>query len=320
MIAKIRLIAPPLACALLLASFSAAAAQTGAAVKADRCGPEVLGVSRTIAIGGSPHLGLKTYPQTLDLKDHEVVLTFDDGPAAPTPRVLDALAAQCAKATFFLIGRNAAALPGLVRREIAEGHTVGSHSNSHPDLRNLPLEKALADIDAGAAAVDKAAGGKESKFFRFPGFVDSPALLAALDSKGMPVFGADLWASDWNVMTPQEELDLLMGRLRRSGGGIVLLHDIHKQTADMMPALLAALKAEGFHLVHLAPGDSPPALKQAPAGWTSETEAINQKMGVKGPRRKAAPPAKAAAPEGETRGETQKGDAPVQELAPAPKM
>jgi len=317
MIAKIRLIAPALAFALL-ASFSAAGAETGAAARTDHCGPDALGVSRTIAIGGSPHIGLKTYPQTLDLKDHEVVLTFDDGPAATTPRVLDALAAQCAKATFFLIGRNAAGLPSLVRREIAEGHTVGSHSNSHPNLPNLPLEKALADIDAGVAAVDKAAGGKDSKFFRFPGFVDSPALLAALDKKGMPVFGADLWASDWNVMTPQEELDLLMGRLRRSGGGIVLLHDIHKQTADMIPALLAALKAEGFHLVHIVPGDSAPALRQAPAGWTSETEAITQKMGVKGPRRreKAAPPPKAAAPEGQT----QKGDAPVQEPkgSPAP--
>lgn len=275
--------------------------------QAAACGPEALGVSRTIAIGGSPHVGLKTYPQTLDLKDHEVVLTFDDGPAATTPRVLDALAAQCARATFFLIGRNAAGMPRLVQREIAEGHTVGHHSNSHPMLRSLPLDKAMANIEDGVAAVDKAAGGKDSKFFRFPGFADSPALLEALDKKSMPVFGADLWASDWNVMTPQEELELLMGRLRRAGSGIVLLHDTHKQTADMIPALLAALKAEGFHLVHIVPGDSPPALKQAPAGWTSETDATLQKMGVSGATKRART---APAPKGEAPVQEQKDSAP----------
>lgn len=269
------------------AFLTVASAETAGAAQAPSCGPEALGVSRTIAIGGSPHVGFKTYPQTLDLKDHEVVLTFDDGPAATTPRVLDALAAQCAKASFFLIGRNAAGMPRVVQREIAEGHTVGHHSNSHPMLRSLPFAKAMANIDDGVASVDKAAGGKDSKFFRFPGFADSPALLEALDKKGMPVFGADLWASDWNVMTPQAELELLMGRLRRAGGGIVLLHDTHKQTADMIPALLAALKAEGFHLVHIVPGASPPALKQAPAGWTSETDATLQKMGVSGSAKRA---------------------------------
>jgi peptidoglycan-N-acetylglucosamine deacetylase len=263
----------------LLTALAFLAASSGA-VRAESCGPEALGVTRTIAVGGALHVGLKTYPQTLDLKDHEVTLTFDDGPAPTTRRVLDALEAQCAKATFFLIGRNAAAMPDVVRREIADGDTVGSHSYTHPILRNLRFDAAMANIDAGAAAVNKAAGGKASKFFRFPGFDDSPALLSALDSKAMPVFGADLWASDWNKMTPQEELELLMGRLRRSGGGIILLHDTKKQTADMVPDLLRTLKAEGFHLVHLVPGETPPALKQAPAGWTSETEATFRKMGA----------------------------------------
>ena len=93
----------------------------------------------------------------------------------------------------------------------------------------------------------------------------------------MPVFGSDLWASDWNVMTPHDELDLVMGRLRRAGRGILLLHDIKQQTAAMLPALLAALKAEKFHIVHLVPGDAPPPLRPAPAGWKSETEAYNQR-------------------------------------------
>jgi hypothetical protein len=85
-------------------------------------------------------------------------------------------------------------------------------------------------------------------------------------------------------MTPQAQLDLLMRRLRRAGRGIILLHDIKKQTAAMLPALLAALKAEKFQLVHMVPGDSPPPIRQAPAGWTSETEAINKSLGLYGTR------------------------------------
>jgi peptidoglycan/xylan/chitin deacetylase (PgdA/CDA1 family) len=268
-----------LAAALLLAALCVGAKA------AETCGPEKLGVSRTIAVGGAPRLGLKSYPQTLDLQDHEVVLTFDDGPSTPTPRILAALAAECAKATFFVIGRNAEALPDLVRREIAEGHTVGSHSFSHPlAMSKMRFDAAMADIERGAAAVDKAAGGKSAKFFRFPGFVDSPELLAAVEKNNMPVFGTDLWASDWTPMTPQAELELLMRRLRRAGRGIILLHDIKKQTADMLPALLAALKAEHFQLVHMISGDTPPPTRPAPAGWTSETEAINKGLGLYGTR------------------------------------
>jgi peptidoglycan-N-acetylglucosamine deacetylase len=267
-----------LTAALLLAALCVGA-------KAETCGPEKLGVSRVISVGGAPRLGLKSYSQTLDLHDREVILTFDDGPSAPTPRILAALAAECAKATFFVIGRNAEALPDLVRREIAEGHTVGSHSYSHPlAMSKMRFDAAMADIERGAAAVDKAAGGKSAKFFRFPGFVDSPELLAAVEKNNMPVFGADLWASDWNPMTPQAELGLLMRRLRRAGRGIILLHDIKKQTADMLPALLAALKAEHFQLVHMIPGDAPPPIRPAPAGWTSETEAINKGLGLYGTR------------------------------------
>jgi hypothetical protein len=104
---------------------------------------KVLGVSRELQVGSeaAAGVGLKTYAQTLALQDHEVVLTFDDGPLpATTKQVLDALSQECVKATFFLIGRNAAAYPDPVKREIREGHTVGTHSWSHPavTLRGLP--------------------------------------------------------------------------------------------------------------------------------------------------------------------------------------
>jgi peptidoglycan-N-acetylglucosamine deacetylase len=269
--------------AVLTLLFTTSTALANTTPSAQSChNPDALGTFRTINVGGAPELGLKTYPQTLDLQDHEVVLTFDDGPWGPTtPSVLETLDEQCVKATFFLIGRNAQARPDLVKREIAEGHTVGHHTWDHPavTLRNLEGKAALLDISHGMEADDRAAGygpwtgEPRVPFFRFPGFGDSAVTKAYLQRHGIAVFGADLWASDWIPMTPDVELERLMGRLHAAGRGIILLHDIKKQTADMLPRFLAELKAENYHVVAMVPGGSSTPIRPAPAGWTSETEA-----------------------------------------------
>ncbi len=241
------------------------------------CGPEALGVSRTIAIGPKgTALGLQSYPRTLDLEDHEVVLTFDDGPAAPTARILDALAKECARATFFVIGRNAEESPALVKRAAAEGHTIGSHSYSHPanTLRLLDEADAKVDIEKGIKAVERALGAETAPFFRFPGFADTPALVRYLEEKGYTIFGSDLWASDWSPMSPKGELELVMSRLEKAGKGIVLFHDSKAQTAQMLPDFLRALKARGYRLVHVAPGAGETPVAEAGPGWASTTEPI----------------------------------------------
>ncbi len=241
------------------------------------CGPDALGVSRTIEIGPKgTALGLQSYPRTLDLADHEVVLTFDDGPAAPTAKVLDALAAQCARATFFIIGRNAEETPELVKRAAADGHTIGSHSYSHPavTLRLLDDGDAKADVEKGIKAVGRASGGKAAPFFRFPGFADTPDLITWLEGRGYTIFGSDIWASDWSPMSPKGELDLVMGRLEKAGKGIVLFHDSKLQTAQMLPDFLKALKARGYRLVHVVPGEGETPVAEAGPDWTSTTEPI----------------------------------------------
>jgi peptidoglycan/xylan/chitin deacetylase (PgdA/CDA1 family) len=222
--------------------------------------PDALGTSRVLSVDMStPRVGRKHFPATLPLADKEVVLTFDDGPLpGPTNRVLDTLKSECVRATFFLLGRMTEKAPQLARRELAEGHTVAHHSYNHPWLAHLPLEKAMADIDRGIAADDTAVYGKAGTaprvpFFRFPGFVASPPLLDRMAARGIVVFGADVWASDWNAMTPETELALTLSRLRQSHGGILLLHDTKRQTAAMLPGLLGALKAEGFRVVHIVP-------------------------------------------------------------------
>ncbi len=121
-------------------------------------------------------------------------------------------------------------------------------------LATISYGAAVDNIERGIAAVEHAvAPAKAAPFFRFPGFGSSPALLAYLDRKGYAVFGADLWASDWNVMTPQFELSLVMQRLEYAGRGIVLFHDTQLQTARMLPAFLAALEAGGWKVVHVVP-------------------------------------------------------------------
>jgi peptidoglycan/xylan/chitin deacetylase (PgdA/CDA1 family) len=170
--------------------------------------------------------------------------------------VLDALKQECVLATFFLIGRNAAAHPDLAKRELAEGHTVAHHSFSHPMLNRMRPDGAEADIDRGFAAVDKALYGYSAKqprtpFFRFPYFASTPRLLDRLAARNIVVFGADLWASDWNPMSPEQEHTLMLARLEEANGGIILFHDTKRQTAAMLPAFLRSLKTQGYRVVHV---------------------------------------------------------------------
>jgi peptidoglycan/xylan/chitin deacetylase (PgdA/CDA1 family) len=224
--------------------------------------PAALGTARVLAIdpAQTPPVGRKQFPQTLPLQPKEVVLTFDDGPSpGATDRVLAALQHECVHATFFMLGRNAAAHPALAKRVLAEGHTVAHHSYRHPLLNRMSLERAEAEIDLGIAAVEAAVYGEpggppRTPFFRFPGFASSPALLERLKARGIAVFGADLWPGDWNRMTPKRERMLLLKRLTAAGGGIVLLHDIQAKTAAMLPEQLRELKRGGYRIVHVVPG------------------------------------------------------------------
>jgi peptidoglycan/xylan/chitin deacetylase (PgdA/CDA1 family) len=245
----------PILCVILALSAQAAAA-------AQPCpNPDALGTSRVLEVSAAttPRVGRKQFPQTLPLRAKELVLTFDDGPiAGTTPRVLDALKAECVRATFFLIGRNSRDHPSLVRRELAEGHTVAHHTYSHRLLNTVSRAVADSEINRGIEEDEFALYGKRraepaTPFFRFPGFASTPTLLAELEQRHIIVFGADVWASDWNEMDPQYELALILRRVEAVGRGIVLFHDSKARTARMLPAFLRELKRRGFHIVHVVP-------------------------------------------------------------------
>lgn len=232
-----------------------------AAASAECPRKDALGTSRVLAVdpAATPRVGLKSFPQTLPLEDHEVVLTFDDGPWPATDRkILAALAQECVRATFFLIGKPASEHPELVRRMAAEGHTVAHHTWTHHNLKYMKPEAATGEIDKGIAAVEAALHGKatttpSTPFFRFPFFEMTQATLDALQARGIAVFGADLWASDWNPMTPAEQLKLLTERLQEARKGIILLHDPKAQTAAMLPAFLRWLRDNRYRVVHIVP-------------------------------------------------------------------
>ena len=172
--------------------------------------------------------------------------------------------------------RPAAAHPELVRRIAAAGHTVAHHTWSHPNIKYLKPEAATAEIDKGIAAVEKALHGTETTspgiasatpgiaiatpttpFFRYPYFEMTPATLDLLQKRGITVFGADLWASDWEPMKPAQQLKLLTERLQTARKGIILLHDPKAQTAAMLPAFLRYLRTHHYRVVHLVPAPAP---------------------------------------------------------------
>ena len=183
-------------------------------------------------------------------------------------------------------------MPQLVQREEREGHTIGHHTFSHPaaTLRSMRFEAARDDILRGIAADEAAllersvapgstpdlaaAQRPRTPFFRFPGFADTPELRDWLAAGNIGVFGADLWASDWIATSPQEELILTLSRLEREGRGIILFHDTRSWTADMLPDFLCELKRRGYRIVHMIPGTGAAPTREAPSGWTSETERI----------------------------------------------
>jgi peptidoglycan/xylan/chitin deacetylase (PgdA/CDA1 family) len=198
-----------------------------------------------------------SYPETLSLQDKEVVLTFDDGPERPnTSDVLDILASECVRATFFIVGRMAKIHPELVRRAVDEGHTVGTHTMNHPlHFRALAVDRARQEIEGGIEATSAALGDptRLAPFFRFPGFGRTEAAEEYLASRGLMVWSADFPADDWRKIGPEEVARRALTRLESHGKGILLLHDIHKRTVEALPIILQALKAGGYHVVHVLP-------------------------------------------------------------------
>ena len=232
-----------------------------------------------------------------------IAMTFDDGPSPETtPRLLDILKQRNIKATFFMIGQNAERNPDLVRRILAEGHEIGNHSWTHPQLSKLSDDRVTQEITKTQEAIKNASGFTPTTL-RPPYGAITPRQRAWIESQ----FGLNiiLWSVDpfdWKRPGPSVITQRILSGARP--GAIILSHDIHKQTVDAMPATLDALLAKGFKFVTISqllamnkPKPSPgPATASAPEG-RSLTANVTHRRAKPAAQPTASPPATKPAPE-----------------------
>jgi peptidoglycan/xylan/chitin deacetylase (PgdA/CDA1 family) len=255
---------------LVLVPASALRAQT---VERPCLAKSALGVSRTVEIDTTtgPRFGRNQYKDFDFLEDREVVLTFDDGPLRHnTSAVLDALAAHCTKATFFVVGRMALSDPEMVKELLRRGHTVGTHTWSHRNLKSILPTQARDEVELGISAVQRAAGSPIAPFFRFPYLSDPRSIQAHLEERQIAAFSIDVDAYDYRTHDPGTVFRNVLSQLQQKGKGIILFHDIQPSTAQALKGLLDELKARGFRVVHMVP--------KGPVHTVAEYDALADKV------------------------------------------
>ena len=191
-----------------------------------------------------------------------IALTFDDGPNATlTPKLLDLLAAHHMKATFFVVGQNAADHPDILRRAVKEGHEIGNHSWSHPNLGKMSDEAVRREVQKTDDAIF-AAIGKHPTLLRPPyGSITARQKHWIHEDFGYRIIIWDVDPLDWKRPGPSVVTSRILKETR--AGSIVLAHDIHPPTLEAMPATFDQLDRKGFKSVTVSEllddGDAGPA-------------------------------------------------------------
>jgi peptidoglycan-N-acetylglucosamine deacetylase len=196
------------------------------------------------------------------MAEREVVLSFDDGPDPEfTAQVLDTLRAYNAVASFFVIGRQVQKLPGLARRMVAEGHEIGNHSWSHPDLAGLSESAIRVELTATGRVIE-AVTGRRPMLFRPPYIGDArPSTIerlrpmAVANDLGYRVAGLEVDTRDWFQDDPEAIVTLALKQIDAGKGRIILLHDAggdRTPTVAALGPLIDSLRARGFTLTTVA--------------------------------------------------------------------
>jgi peptidoglycan/xylan/chitin deacetylase (PgdA/CDA1 family) len=177
-----------------------------------------------------------------------IALTFDDGPNVTlTPKLLDLLAARHLKATFFVIGQNAADHPEILKRAVREGHEIGNHSWSHPNLGKMSDEAVRRELQKTDDAI-VAAIGKRPTLMRPPyGSITAHQKRWIHDELGYRIIIWDVDPLDWKRPGPSVVTARILKETK--AGSIVLAHDIHAPTIEAMPATFDQLMKKGFKSV-----------------------------------------------------------------------
>ncbi|WP_158615034.1 polysaccharide deacetylase family protein [Cellulomonas sp. PhB150] len=175
-----------------------------------------------------------------------IAVTYDDGPGPYTDKLLDELKAAGAHATFFQIGKQTASYPKVAARELAEGHAIGNHTWTHPDLRRLTPDQVNSELDRTAAAIKKATGF-EPVLVRPPYGATNDTVQGVLKGRGESAILWDVDTEDWKNRDAAITTQRALAGAHR--GAIILMHDIHPSTVKAAPGIYRALQAKGYTLV-----------------------------------------------------------------------
>ena len=244
-------------------------------------------------------LSAKVSYSSCNVEGQYLAMTFDDGPHPQhTPRLLDMLKQRGLKATFFVVGQNAAQYPEILKRIAAEGHELANHSYTHPILNPLGEGGIREQLDKTHQAV-LGATGVTMKLLRPPyGALTENMRRWTYQTFGYRTILWDVDPLDWKVRDAARVQSEILAHAR--AGSIVLAHDIHKSTVDAMPETLDALAAKGFKFLtvsELLAMDRPAAPKAAaaPAAKTASKPAAKptaKKEAAPAPAKLAAAPVK----------------------------
>jgi peptidoglycan-N-acetylglucosamine deacetylase len=207
-----------------------------------------------------------------------VAMTFDDGPSAEnTPRLLEMLKQRNIKATFFLIGQNAAANPEIVKRILADGNEIGNHSWTHPQLSKLSDDRVTAEITKTQDAIKEATGFTPTLLRPPYGAITARQREWIENRFGLNIILWSVDPFDWKRPGASVITQRILSQARP--GAIILSHDIHKQTVDAMPATLDGLIAKGYKFATVSeliamnkpkPPPSPASGDQRPRSTTGQ--------------------------------------------------
>ncbi|CAN7502137.1 glycosyltransferase [Phenylobacterium sp. LjRoot225] len=220
-----------------------------------------------------------------------VALTFDDGPDARwTPQILDILKQKHAPATFFVIGKNMSREPELVAREVREGHDVGNHTWTHPNIGETPTAQTVVELNATQRLFETITG-RSQRLFRPPYFGDAEpstprevAPLLAAQQQGYLTVGLRIDPDDWKKPDPDHIVDTTIARLQDANrpGQIVLLHDSggdRSRTVAALPQLIDEIRAHGYTLVTVAQLAGMTAAQAMPPTSRNSVELLLDRIG-----------------------------------------
>ena len=206
----------------------------------------------TLTLVGSFHIRwnyhFESFHSNKNSTENHVAITFDDGPNATfTPKVLALLRQYDAKATFFCIGKNAESHPNLIKKIIADGHTIGNHTYSHSDTFGFfGTKKVIAEL-LRTIAVIKKISGKKMNLYR-PAFgVTNPNIKRAVKMVNIQSIGWSIRSLDTTKLPKETILNRITSNV--SKGDIILLHDTNAKTIAVLEQLLLFLQHNNIRSV-----------------------------------------------------------------------